>query len=98
MTSITILHRGDFLTPAGLSQIDRVIASSVGESTDPVVSVAGAFKQALGVDDISSASQEQIDAVAAQPEFAALLDSLSGEADGEALVIRWLERAAASSA
>ena len=95
LTSITILHRGDFLTPAGLSQIDRVIASSVGESTvadrlaltDPVVSVAGAFKQALGVDDISSASQEQIDAVAAQPEFAALLDSLSGEADGEALVI-----------
>ena len=26
LTSITVLHRGEFLTPEGLTQIDRVIA------------------------------------------------------------------------
>ena len=95
LTSITILYRGDFLTPEGLAQIDEVVAASVGEPsvgerlalTDPVVSVAAVFKQALSVDDLSSVSQDQIDAVAAEPEFAMLLESLSGEADGEALVI-----------
>ena len=60
LRGVTIIHRGEFLTPAGLAQIDQVVASSVAEPsvqdrlalTDPVISVASAFKQALGVDDL----------------------------------------------
>ena len=95
LSNITILHRGDFLTPEGLTQIDNVVAEAMDEPgvqkrlalTDPVVSVAGAFKQALGVQDLSGVTQQQIDAVAAQPQIAELLGHLSGEADGEPLVI-----------
>ncbi len=95
LTNITIIHRGDFLTPEGLAQIDRVISTAIAEPsvgerlalTDPVISIAGAFKQALGVDDLSSVSQAQIDQVVAQPQFVALLGNLSGEADGRPLAI-----------
>ncbi|MEL6893287.1 MAG: MMPL family transporter [Actinomycetota bacterium] len=95
LASVTILHRGEFLTPAGLDQIDRVLGAAVSEPlvgerlalTDPVASVAAAFERALGVDDLASISQAEIDAVAVQPEFAAVLDNLSGEADGQPLVI-----------
>ena len=95
LLSITILHRGDFLTPDGLHQVDGVIARAVAVPgvqdrlalTNPVASVAGAFKQALGVSDLSSVTQQQIDAAAAQPQLAALLGNLSGESDGEPLVI-----------
>ncbi len=95
LTGVTVLHRGEFLTPEGLDQIDQVVAASIADPavanrlalTDPVVSIAGAFKQVLGVDDLSSINQEQIDAIAANPEFATLLERLSGEADGEPLAI-----------
>ena len=95
LTNVTILHRGEFLTPEGLAHIDRVMASSLAEPTvaerlaltDPVTSVAAAYKRALGVDDLSSISQQEVDAVAGQPEFAMLLQSLSGDADGQPLVI-----------
>ena len=99
LRNITILHRGDFLTPEGLTQIDNVVTASVSEPavrerlalTDPVVSVAAAMKQALNVDDLSTVSQSQIDAVAARPEFAMVLERLSGNADGEPLVISTLK-------
>lgn len=95
LTSVTILHRGEFLTPEGLAQIDGVIAAVLAEPTvagrlaltDPVASIAAAFKRALEVDDLSTVPQAQIDAVAAQPEFAVLLERLSGEAAGETLAI-----------
>ncbi len=95
LTNVTILHRGDFLTPQGLAQIDAVVAASLSEPavrdrlavTNPVVSIAGAFKQALGVDDLSTVPQAQIDQVAQQPQFEALLDQLSGEANGTPLAI-----------
>lgn len=95
LTGITVLHRGEFATPAGLAHIDDVIAAAISEPlirdrlaiTDPVVSISGAFKRALDVDDLSTVSQAQIDAVLQQPEFAALINNLSGEANGEPLVI-----------
>ena len=95
LTKINIIHRGEFLTPEGLAQIDGVIAASLTEPTvadrlaltDPVVSVAAIFKRALGVDDLTTVSQQQVNAVAAQPEVASLLANLSGEADGQTLVI-----------
>jgi len=95
LSNITIVHRGDFLTPDGLTQIDSVIDAAVREPgveerlalTNPVVSVAGVFKQALGVTDLDSVTQQQIDAVAAEPQIAALLGNLRGESNGEPLVI-----------
>ena len=95
LTNVNILHRGEFLTPEGLAQMDAVVMAAVGEPeiaerlavVDPVVSIAGAFKQALEVDDLSSVPQQQIDQVAEQPQFATLLDQLSGEADGAPLAI-----------
>ncbi len=95
LSPITIIHRGDFLTPHGLNQIDRVIAAAVSEPsvqerlalTNPGTSVAGVFKQALGVQNLSGVSQQAIETVAADPQIAAVLSNLSGEADGEPLVI-----------
>ena len=95
LTSVNIIHRGEFLTPEGLAQIDTVIAAAISEAeigerlavVDPVVSIAGAFKQALGVDDLSAVPQAQIDQVAALPQFDALLARLSGEADGQPLAL-----------
>ncbi len=95
LSAITILHRGDFLTPEGLAQIDGVVAAALAEPgvqerlalADPVISVAGVFKQALGVEDLAGVSQQQIDAAAADPQLAAVLGNLSGEADGQPLVI-----------
>ena len=95
VSSVTILHRGEFLTPEGLAQMDEVIVAALAAPgvaerlaiVDPVVSVSGAFKQALGVEDFASATQPQIDAVAANEQIAALLGNLSGTAYGEPLVI-----------
>ena len=95
LTNVTILQRGEFLTPEGLAQIDAVVMAAVSQPAvnerlavvDPVASIAGAFKQALGVDDLSAVPQAQIDQVAAQPQFVALLGNLSGEADGEPVSI-----------
>ncbi|MEM7339913.1 MAG: MMPL family transporter [Actinomycetota bacterium] len=99
LTGVTILHRGDTLTPDGLAHVDAVVNELVSEPavserlavTDPVVSLAAIYKQALGVDDLSSVPQAQIDQVtAALSADAATADSvarLSGEADGEGLVI-----------
>lgn len=95
LTNVTVLHRGEFLTPEGLAQIDAVIAAALAEPmvaqrlalTDPVVSITGAFGRALGVDDLATVTQAQIDAVVAQPEFAPVLANLSGEVDGEPLAI-----------
>lgn len=99
LTAITVLHRGDTLTPEGLAHIDAVIAELVAEPavaerlavTDPVTSLAAIYKQALGVDDLSTLSQAQVDQVTAalldEETTAAALAALSGEADGEGLVI-----------
>ena len=99
LTGITILHRGDALTPEGLAQIDAVVARTVSEPavaerlavTDPVVSLAPLYKQVLGVDDLSTTTQAQIDqatmALTADDTAATALAGLSGEADGQGLVI-----------
>ncbi|MEM9563334.1 MAG: hypothetical protein AAGA93_11985, partial [Actinomycetota bacterium] len=69
LTGITILHRGDTLSPDGLAHIDAVVAELVAEPlvaerlavTEPVVSLAAIYGQALGIDDLAGASQAQID-------------------------------------
>lgn len=99
LTGVTILHRGDTLTPAGLAQIDTVIAQAASEPavaerlavTEPVISLAAIYKQALDIADLSSATQAQIDqataALSADEATSAELAGLSGEADEQGLVI-----------
>ncbi|MEM9519940.1 MAG: MMPL family transporter [Actinomycetota bacterium] len=95
LTNVNILHRGEFLTPEGLAQMDAVVQSALGEPeiserlaiVDPVVSIAGAFTQALGVDDLAAVPQAQIDQAAEQPQLAAVIAQLSGEAEGQPLAI-----------
>ncbi len=99
LTGITILHRGETLTPDGLAHIDNVINRTLSDPivaerlalTDPVVSLAAVYKNALGIDDLSGASQAQIDqataALSADEAAGAALAALSGQAEGEGLVI-----------
>jgi predicted RND superfamily exporter protein len=99
LAGVTILHRGDTLTPAGLAQIDAVVAAVAADPTiaerlavtDPVVSLAAIYKQALGISDLGAASQAQIDqataALSADEGTSGALTRLSGQADGEGLVI-----------
>ena len=95
LTNVNIIHRGEFLTPEGLAQMDRVVEAVLSQDeirsrlavVDPVVSIPAIFRQALGVDDLSTVPQAQIDRVAAAPQVALVLGQLSGIADGEPLAI-----------
>ncbi|MEM8925507.1 MAG: MMPL family transporter [Actinomycetota bacterium] len=99
LTPITVLHRGDVRTPEGLAQIQAVIARATSEPTvaerlavtDPVVSLAAIYAQAIGVDDLSTVSQAQIDqataALEANEATSAAVAGLQGEADGQGLAI-----------
>lgn len=88
LRSITILYRGEFLSPDGLGQIDDVIGVALARSgvqerlalTGPVVSVVGVFKQALGVDDFEGVTQAEIDAAASEPQQRQLLTT-AGDGD-----------------
>ncbi len=106
VSNVTIIHRGDDVyTPEGLAQIDRVVSAATAEPevagrlavTNPIVSLANIYKTALGVADLSAVDQEQIDrattTLQSNPELAAVLSSLRGEADGEGIAISSLRLA-----
>lgn len=98
LVNVTILHRGDALTPEGLAHIDAVMdevtsTPEVAERlarTDATISLADVFSQALGVEDLSTVGQEQIEAAAASPQVAAAVEALNGEADGTELTVSGL--------
>ncbi len=99
LINVTVLHRGDAITPEGLAQIDNVITSAtslpdVAERlalTSPVVSLANIYKQELGVSDLSTTTQAQINTatanLSADPVLGTTLANLSGEASGTTLAI-----------
>ena len=99
LSAITVLHRGEFLTPDGLAQIDEVLSVALAQEgvaerlalTNPMASVAGVYRQALGVTDFASVTQAEIDAAASDPQIAGALANLSGVADGEPLAISSLK-------
>ena len=71
--SVTLLFRGDALTPDGLAQIHQVVGSATSDSVvtpflvpNGVISPTFLFAQALETTDFASLSQEQIDGAAAQ--------------------------------
>ena len=99
LTTVTILHRGDVLTPEGLAHVDEVVTEVVDDPevaerlalSNAVVSIADVYQQALQGADLATVTQDQIDSVtetlAADPEQSRVLDALIGEADGESLAI-----------
>ncbi len=88
---VTLVFRGDSLTPQGLAQMDSLVTSmitnpSVGpllEHQDPVFVPSFLFKSVLQVDSFQSVTQAQIDSVREVPEIRATLDAVNGtDTDG----------------
>ena len=93
---VTLLFRGDALTPAGLAQMDSLIGSIVADSSvegllvqaDPVVAPSSLMKLLLQTDDLESVGQEQIDSIRGPPEIRQALAAMTGnDADGTPVAI-----------
>ena len=89
--AVTLLFRGDALTPDGLAQIHEVVGSVTTDSTvapflvpNGVVSPTFLFAQALETTDFASLSQEQIDGAAAQLPLGRLV---SEDVDGTTVAL-----------
>ena len=88
---VTLLFRGDVITPAGLTQmstlLDRVVNDpAVGEllaHDGPVVAPTFLVQALLQVDSFESVTREKVNAAPGPPEIRAALDSLTGvDTDG----------------
>ena len=88
---VTLLFRGEALTPDGLSQmtalIDDIVRDpSVGEllvPADPIVAPAYLISALLQVDGLQSITQAEIDSARNTPEIQGALDAMTGtDTDG----------------
>ncbi len=85
-TVVTLIFRGNGLTPAGLAQMDALIGEVVTDPTvggilapvDPVVAPSLLIKALLRVQSFEAVTQEQIDAAGARPEIQPALAALTG--------------------
>ena len=93
---VTLVFRGDALTPDGLSQMDALLDDivsdqGVGEllaSTDPIVAPAPLLGAVLGVDDFASVTQAQIDSARSIPEIGGAIGAMTGtDTDGTPVAI-----------
>ena len=93
---VTLLFRGDALTPGGLSQMAALIDEVVSEAsvsgllapTDPVVAPSSLISAALQVDGLESVTQPQIDAVRDIPQIQGALSAMTGsDTDGAPVAI-----------
>ena len=93
---VTLLFRGNALTPGGLAQMDALINEIVDDPTvkelfapvDPVIAPVLLFKAVLQTDNVASITQEQINAARGPPEIQAALDALTGtDTDGTEVAI-----------
>ena len=93
---MTLIFRGDALTPEGLSQMDALIGRVVSDPgvgelltpADPVFAPSLIIKAALQVDDFESVTQGQLDAIGSAPELQAALAALTGlDTDGTPVAI-----------
>ncbi|MXW26605.1 MAG: MMPL family transporter [Dehalococcoidia bacterium] len=96
---VTIIFRGEALTPGGLAQMDALVEELVADPKigallapgDSVGSPALLFRAVLQVDSFDSVTQAEIDAARNVPEVAAALTALTGEdADGTPVAIATL--------
>ena len=88
---VTLLFRGDAITPSGLSQMDALIndiasGPDVGVllvRSDPVIAPTSIIKALLQVDSFESVTQAKIDSTPGPPEIKAVLSALTGnDTDG----------------
>ncbi len=93
---VTLLFRGEALTPEGLSQmaalVDEIVSDSgVGEllaSGDPIVAPASLIKALLQVDGFESVTQAEIDSARGAPEIQRALAAITGtDTDGTPVAI-----------
>ena len=100
--SVTLIFRGDAMTPGGLTQMDSVLDQSLADprvgsrlpAVNPVIAPTFLIAQALGTDDFGSLSQQQIDQVSAQMPILSRLVSADASGQGVAIAsIRLLEDA-----
>ena len=96
VSGVTLIFRGETLTPGGLGQMNNLINGIVSEPGvtellapgNPVVSPAFLMASVLQHDDFASVPQEQIDAVARVPEIQTALDAMTGaDVDGTPVAI-----------
>ena len=96
---VTLLFRGEALTPAGLSQMDALLDDivsdpGVGEllaADSPVVAPSSLIKAVLQVGDFESVTQADIDSAPAPPQLRGALDALTGtDTDGTPVAIATL--------
>ncbi|MYE06742.1 MAG: MMPL family transporter, partial [Chloroflexi bacterium] len=93
---VTLVFRGDALTPGGLGQMNDLLDEIVGNSeiaallapSDAIISPSLIVQGALGVSDLDSVSQAEIDAIGNVPEIGPVLDALTGvDADDTQIAI-----------
>ena len=91
VNTVTLVFRGEVLTPGGLSQMDALLDDILAEPgvapllapSDPIVAPSSLVGFVLGTDDLSSIAQAEIDSVRGLPEIGAALNALTGnDTDG----------------
>ena len=96
ISAVTLLFRGEALTPAGLSQMDALITDIVSDPSarellapaNPVFAPSSLVKFALGVEDFSAVTQAQIDSVRMLPQVQPALAAMTGtDTDGTRVAI-----------
>ena len=83
---VTLIFRGDALTPVGLSHMASVIDDIVSQPGVPALLAPGdsivvpslLYQQLLNVDDLRSVTQAEIDSVSGMPEVQVTLSALTG--------------------
>ena len=93
---VTLLFRGEALTPDGLAQMDALLDEAVGEPdvgellapTDPVFAPSVLVKALLRADSFDSVTQAEIDNLSGPPELLAALDAMTGtDSDGTRVAV-----------
>ena len=93
---VTLLFRGEALTPQGLSQMDGLINEIVNDPGvrellppgNPIVAPSFLYRALLQVDSLEAVTQAEIDSVQGPPEILGALDALTGtDTDGTPVAI-----------
>ena len=93
---VTLIFRGEALTPEGLSQMDDLLDEIVRDPAvaalltpvDPLIAPSSLVGAVLQVEDFQGVSQAQIDSVRNVPQIQAALSAMTGnDADGTAVAI-----------
>ena len=94
ITVITLIFRGDALTPEGLAQMDGLVDRIAGDEADllapgdAVIAPTLVLQAALQVDGFESITQGQIDAARSDPAIGGALGAMTAtDADGSPLAI-----------